>query len=258
MPGIVQHVWQHFRASVGRKGPEMIAIDPKSLLSFPADRARVVMTSDQAVGGFSTITLNEGAQKEGITFSGNLSLGISESITKSGYVAAIGRFPRTVNAWQFNALSMLLRTDSRTYVCNVKTQDLATEEVYQMFVSIPPDVSGEWVEVQVRVPSASMKSGRIKNANFYFLDCQLPFSRFLKSWKGYVSPSDQPPLNQRAITSVGLALMDRQEGPFEFSWKSLSLVHVHDSSIDNDAQNEGLMREDAKDAMHYHESQLKP
>lgn len=102
----------------------------------------------------------------------------------------------------FDTLELRVRGDGRKYVATLRTETWVSlpgesHDLWQAFLFAPP---GEWSSVH------------------------LPFSRFLKTWRGRVLETEEE-MNSRAVLSVGIALAGgsslQPPGPFR-----LEIAHI--------------------------------
>eukprot|EP00004_Rigifila_ramosa_P021466 TRINITY_DN5720_c0_g1_i2.p2 TRINITY_DN5720_c0_g1~~TRINITY_DN5720_c0_g1_i2.p2 ORF type:complete len:114 (-),score=26.17 TRINITY_DN5720_c0_g1_i2:47-388(-) len=96
----------------------------------------------------------------------------------------------------YDALRMQLKGDGRTYMVTLRTDPDSTEPLFQLPLHTK---KGEWQ------------------------DFVIPFSSFVHTWKGLVS-TQQVPVDTDNIESLGLTLMDDQEGEYSVVIKQITAI----------------------------------
>jgi len=162
-------------------------VDPGLLLLFdfarPEDRLLFAPIDDAVMGGRSRSRLE--AAPGGAAFQGEVSL------QDGGGFASIRSAPRPVDLSGRTGLALGARGDGHRYKLGIRT-DAAFDGVTWQAGFAPPALV--WTEVR------------------------LPFSAFEARFRGRAAGAGPPDL--RRVTTVGLLVADRQEGPFrlEVAW----------------------------------------
>ncbi|KAI7900876.1 complex I intermediate-associated protein 30-domain-containing protein [Cokeromyces recurvatus] len=156
---------------------------------------------DKDIGGFSEAHLdfNDGHGR----FHGHLSLDLpaeNKEIKQSGYAAIRTKVkPQTlfgVPCWDttlFRYLALHVKGDNRKYFVNIQTDGVVKTDLFQhrLFLRTP----GQWETVMI------------------------PFRDFILTNNGIVQ-EDQIEMYREKVKTIGISIMDRQEGPFslEIDW----------------------------------------
>mmetsp|Transcript_15857 Transcript_15857/g.24675 ORF Transcript_15857/g.24675 Transcript_15857/m.24675 type:complete len:157 (-) Transcript_15857:1284-1754(-) len=98
---------------------------------------------------------------------------------------------------EFNALILRIKTDGRLYFLNLRTEALGHGDVYQAPIEAP---AGHWADVKV------------------------PITQFVLTSRGLINLSEAR-MNWRKVTSVGISIMDGNDGAFEFEIDSIRLSY---------------------------------
>jgi monofunctional biosynthetic peptidoglycan transglycosylase len=161
--------------------------EDKPLFDFndPQAAACWLAIHDVVMGGASTGGM-EATEEGTLLFAGNVSL------ENNGGFASIRSLPRELNLGAYSGIIIRLRGDGKRYKLNLKTDSSFDGIVYRVHFETN---EGEWQALR------------------------FPFSEFRASFRGRTVP-DAPPLDPARITSVGLLISDKQEGPFrlEMAW----------------------------------------
>ncbi|EIE83446.1 hypothetical protein G6F46_003788 [Rhizopus delemar] len=174
---------------------------PLASLNTKNDLSGWVTGCDKDIGGFSEAHLEitpEGTGK----FHGNISLELpaDPEIKQSGY-AALRTKQREQTlfgtpCWDttlFRYLALRVKGDNRRYFVNIQTDGVVKTDLFQhrLFLHTP----GKWETVMI------------------------PFKDFVLTNNGMIQ-QDQIEMFRQKVRTVGISLMDRQEGPFkiEIDW----------------------------------------
>jgi monofunctional biosynthetic peptidoglycan transglycosylase len=114
------------------------------------------------------------------------------SLENNGGFASIRSQPRSRDLGAYDGVIIRVRADGKRYKLNLKTDSSFDGIMYRVSFDTK---DGEWQELR------------------------FPFSDFRASFRGRFVP-DAPPLDPGRITTVGLLISDKQEGPFrmEVAW----------------------------------------
>jgi NADH dehydrogenase [ubiquinone] 1 alpha subcomplex assembly factor 1 len=143
------------------------------------------IVNDDVMGGVSTSSFQILANG-GAVFSGVVSL------EKNGGFASVRSAPARHNLMTSGCFVIRLRGDGRRYKFTVRTETGFNTPLYQCaFVT----KLGEWEEHR------------------------LAFKDFVPTFRGHIL-TDVPPLNPGRVTSIGLLISEKQDGPFqlEVAW----------------------------------------
>ncbi|OQR82823.1 hypothetical protein ACHHYP_15460 [Achlya hypogyna] len=174
-------------------------------------------SSDRAIGGSSTCSFEfvptpadskvMGAPKDGAAvFSGNLSLSVQpteQHVVRSGYCAIRGNVPSGLHLHGYQGLAMRIKSDGRVYRINAQADGWNPHDLYMGFLKAP---ANEWVEAE------------------------LAFSDFILTSRGYVQVDDPVKLNPASLRTIGIALADDKEGPFELCIEWIKAVDKVDTT----------------------------
>jgi len=139
---------------------------------------------DVVMGGVSSSTWEPG---DGIAvFKGQVSLE-----NNGGFASARSR-PFDTDLSGHDRVRLRVKGDGKRYEFRIRTSESSRAPSYRAGFLTKP---GEWIEVELR------------------------FEDFIAGWRGRTFP-DYPPLDAGEVTSVGLLIADKQEGPFrlEVDW----------------------------------------
>lgn len=142
------------------------------------------VVNDDVMGGVSSSTL---AFTNGLAvFQGELSL------ENNGGFASVRSLPASHNLAGSDAFVIRVRGDGRRYKLTARIDRSFDSAIYQADF---PTRQGEWEEHR------------------------LPLSQFLPTWRGRVL-SGEPPLDPSRVSSIGILISDKQDGPFrlEMAW----------------------------------------
>jgi hypothetical protein len=218
----------------------------ETLFSFASPRAldKWHVYSDEQDGGLSTVDWRHEERDGGVgVFSGRIETGFDESLeqgdratpasftgatmVRSGYAAVRSLEPAPFGELSdFDGLALTIRSDSRPYVVNLKTDRLMadTQELYQLIIppSPPPPSQVAWQRPR---PLEPFERGPWR-------EVRMPWESFKLTWRGFVQPQAIT-LDPRKIESIGIALFaaDRDhadigyaamfEGPFVFEIQTI-------------------------------------
>ncbi|KAI8379526.1 complex I intermediate-associated protein 30-domain-containing protein [Radiomyces spectabilis] len=156
---------------------------------------------DKDIGGFSEAHLDVTPQNTG-RFHGHISLELpaNREIQQSGYAAIRTKAQPSsmfgTPCWDtsiFRYLALRVRGDRRRYFVNIQTDGVIQTDLYQhrLFLRTP----GDWETVMI------------------------PFRDFILTNNGMIQ-EQQVEMFREKVKTVGISLMDRQEGPFdiEIDW----------------------------------------
>jgi hypothetical protein len=160
----------------------------KILFDFQAETnlAAWQIVNDDVMGGVSTSAFRATTNGTAL-FTGHLSL------ENNGGFASVRSLPRRTDLTGCGSFLIRLRGDGRGYKFTVRTDSNLDSPLYQAAF---PTQKGEWKELR------------------------LPFNRFVPTFRGRVL-NDVPPLNPAQVTSVGILIADKQEGPFRLEISSV-------------------------------------
>jgi len=121
---------------------------------------------------------------------------------KGGFVA-LASYPHKLepNIDDFNTLNFRAKSDGRIYCVNLKTEALPLESVYQAVLM--PKTVGAWEDIQIKA------------------------SDFVLTHRGLINV-DKVRMNWRSVQTIGVSLMDRQDGPFRLEIESVTLERLDD------------------------------
>ncbi|KDO30815.1 hypothetical protein SPRG_04716 [Saprolegnia parasitica CBS 223.65] len=175
-----------------------------------------LVSSDRAIGGESTCSFefvptaddsDKEAPKVGAAvFSGRLSLSVQpteQHVVRSGYCAIRGNVPRGLHLHGYEGLAMRIKTDGRTYRINAQADGWNPHDLYMGFLKAP---ANKWVEAE------------------------LAFSDFILTSRGYVQVDDPAKLDPSSLRTIGIALADDKEGPFQISIEWIKAVEKVDTT----------------------------
>eukprot|EP00041_Stephanoeca_diplocostata_P008100 m.116268 g.116268 ORF g.116268 m.116268 type:complete len:290 (+) comp17174_c0_seq1:134-1003(+) len=174
--------------------------------------------SDARIGGESTASVTYEAGGH-LSFEGNLSTAVPAGarIKQSGY--CLLRSPSLVPSFfgeafhdfsAYNGLELEVRGDGRVYICNIHTDGLQQEDLFQS--AIYTRGGPLWQKVRI------------------------PFCDFLLTSLGYVQ-NEQAHMDLTAVKTVGILLADEVDGPFRLDIRSIKAVNLNDvvSTMEADA-----------------------
>ncbi|KAK4512820.1 uncharacterized protein ATC70_003528 [Mucor velutinosus] len=174
---------------------------PMATLKTEKDLEQWAIGSDKDIGGFSEASLDITPDNTA-RFHGHISLDLpaNQEIKQSGY-AAIRTIPKAQTlfgtpCWDtslFRYLALHVKGDKRKYFVNIQTDGVVKTDLFQhrLFLRTP----GQWETVMI------------------------PFKDFILTNNGMIQ-EDQIEMFRQKVKTVGISLMDRQEGPFsiEIDW----------------------------------------
>ncbi|CAO3686715.1 unnamed protein product [Rhizopus stolonifer] len=174
---------------------------PLAALNTQKDLANWATGCDKDIGGFSEARLELTPEGKG-KFYGNISLELptNQDIKQSGYAAIRTKQKDQtlfgIPCWDttlFRYLALRVKGDKRRYFVNIQTDGVVKTDLFQhrLFLRTP----GKWETVMV------------------------PFKNFILTNNGMIQ-QDQLEMFRQKVRTVGISLMDRQEGPFsiEIDW----------------------------------------
>ncbi|OZJ06600.1 hypothetical protein BZG36_00430 [Bifiguratus adelaidae] len=188
---------------------------PMLSLNSPKDLERWAIGCDMDIGGFSEANL-EMTENGTARFWGNISTKLPDNpeIKQSGY-AAIRSKPGApsffgIPCWDttlFRYLALRVRGDDRKYFVNIQTDGIIQTDLYQhrLFLRKP----GEWETVMI------------------------PFRDFILTNNGQIQP-DQIEMFREKVKTIGISLIDRQEGPFNIELDWIKALNTDTSEGDMD------------------------
>ncbi|CEG69044.1 hypothetical protein RMATCC62417_16188 [Rhizopus microsporus] len=174
---------------------------PMTALNSQKDLTQWVVGSDKDIGGFSEAHLEITPEGTG-RFHGNISLDLptNPEIKQSGYAAIRTKQKEQslfgIPCWDttlFRYLALRVKGDKRKYFVNIQTDGIVKTDLFQhrLFLRTP----GQWETVMI------------------------PFKDFILTNNGMIQ-EEQIEMFREKVRTVGISLMDRQEGPFniEIDW----------------------------------------
>ncbi|GAA5811140.1 hypothetical protein MFLAVUS_004569 [Mucor flavus] len=188
---------------------------PMAALKSEKDLLQWAVGCDKDIGGFSTANLEmtpEGVGK----FYGEISLELpaNREIKQSGY-AAMRTKPKDQTmfgtpCWDtslFRYLALHVKGDKRKYFVNIQTDGVVKTDLFQhrLFLRTP----GQWETVMI------------------------PFKDFILTNNGMIQ-EDQIEMFRQKVKTVGISLMDRQEGPFEIQVEWIKSMNTEFTEGDMD------------------------
>ncbi len=171
---------------------EMLLYD----FSDPEAAAGWVAIHDVVMGGVSSGGME-------MTGDGTLVFAGEVSLENNGGFASIRSRPKEWDLSAYAGIAIRVRGDGKRYKLNLRTDASFGGIVYR----VPFETGeGEWKELR------------------------FPFSDFMASFRGRAVP-DAPPLDPASITSVGLLISDKQEGPFRLEIASIAAYSRRDVGL---------------------------
>ncbi|KAI9032829.1 complex I intermediate-associated protein 30-domain-containing protein [Phycomyces nitens] len=174
---------------------------PMTTLNSKKDLAQWAIGCDKDIGGFTEVSLDITPENTGL-FHGNLSLELpaNREIQHSGYAAIRSKVKPSsmfgTPCWDtslFRYLGLRVKGDNRKYFVNIQTDGVIQTDLHQhrLFLRTP----GQWETVMI------------------------PFRDFILTNNGMIQ-EEQVEMFREKVKTVGVSLMDRQEGPFrlEIDW----------------------------------------
>lgn len=174
--------------------------DSETIISFkrPNERSKLLLRTDQELGGFSTAELDVDEEKGIATFHGRLNLDTPPErpdIVYSGYAMfRTNDIPKNIfgsfNYWDwdhYHHIVLRVRGDHRKYLVNVQTRTPSITDLYQhrLFLSDP----GNWETVVIPIDDLVLTNrGEIQH---------------------------QALMDRTAVKSIGIGILDNQYGPFK-------------------------------------------
>ncbi|CAO3621195.1 unnamed protein product [Mucor hiemalis] len=169
---------------------------PMAAFKTEKDLKQWAIGCDKDIGGFSEAELDFNPEGTG-RFHGNISLNLpaNREIKQSGYAAIRTKQKEQTMfgtpCWDtslFRYLALHVKGDKRKYFVNIQTDGVVKTDLFQhrLFLRTP----GEWETVMI------------------------PFKDFILTNNGMIQ-EDQIEMFRQKVKTVGISLMDRQEGPFE-------------------------------------------
>lgn len=175
-----------------------------------------LITSDSQYGGFTRSSIElapvaEGAENGSeFVWSGETSLrgNMDTELRRAGFAAIRTRkFQPTLNLSEWDALRFKLTT--------APPKDSPSDSVggRRFIVNLQPDGRGKEELWQAFLAPVDEESGTI----------DVPLARFMATWRGRVVP-EQPELRTGKLRSLGLILVDGEEGGFKLGLKGIDVV----------------------------------
>ncbi|KAG8459139.1 hypothetical protein KFE25_002546 [Diacronema lutheri] len=237
----------------------------ETLFSFasPAALDAFYAYSDEQDGGRSAAVWRHEARDGGIgVFCGHLDTGFDAALeadaratpasfagarmVRSGYASVRSMEPAPFGELdEFDGVALVVRSDSRPYVVNIKTarfmQD--TQEVFQALV--PPPPPSPPAQDAPHATAAAARPRRLQPGEMgAWREVRIPWDAFRLTWRGFVQPQDIK-LDPRRIESVGIALYAAdpahadigyaamREGPFTLELRAIeAYADIPGSSAD--------------------------
>jgi hypothetical protein len=157
-------------------------------------------------------------------------IGLRSDVQRSGFTALRSpEFPFDGASLQglYNALEITCRTDGRMYTVNLKVSSFIPDDVFQGHIRMPPaDVDKE-----------------VNDDGLYFDKLVLPFTDFRLTAYGRERECSRELDDNITIKSIGVTLMDGQDGDFAFDLARIRAVNTHKGAVF-----EGPPTEKSKDA----------
>jgi hypothetical protein len=226
----------------------------KRLFAFacPSALERWYPYTDEQDGGRSTAEWRHEARDGGLAvFAGHIDTGFDDLVeqadratpatftgarmVRSGYCSVRSLEPPPFGPLEdYDGLALNLRSDSRPYVVNVKTNRLMqdTQEIFQALVppSLPtPPSSPAGVAAAAHLRPRRLAPGEMGAWRVV----RIPFDSFRLTWRGFVQPQDVK-LDPRRIESIGLAIYAADPAHADIGYASMHggpfVVELH--SID--------------------------
>ncbi|RCI02937.1 hypothetical protein CU098_004345 [Rhizopus stolonifer] len=188
---------------------------PMAALKTEKDKQHWAIGCDKDIGGFSEAHLDITPEGTG-RFHGIISLELpsNREIKQSGY-AAIRTKPRDQTLFGtpcfdtslFRYLALHVKGDRRKYFVNIQTDGVVKTDLFQhrLFLRTP----GQWETVMI------------------------PFKDFILTNNGMIQ-EDQIDMFREKVKTVGISLMDRQEGPFEIEVEWIKAMNTEFTEGDLD------------------------
>lgn len=191
----------HWIGPGGRPIQEVIMEQARVVWQFRGkeDLEKWIVTSDKTIGGKSEIFLKMAKNNQSALLYGTLSSEAPQDgkSTQSGYCAIVSRIPRGAFVrklsydWsQFNTLYLRVRGDGRPWMVNIRQDTEFIQRKNQMYSYFMFTRGGP-----------------------YWQEVKIPFSKFFFSNQGRIRDG-QSPLVVDKISSIGLTLADKVDGPF--------------------------------------------
>jgi hypothetical protein len=189
----------------------------------PAALDRWYAYTDEQDGGRSTATWSHEARAAGgggvARLAGRLETGFDEALdqearatpasfsgarmVRSGYASVRSLEPAPFGELDdFDGLAVVLRSDSRPYVLNIKTTRMMadSQELFQVLLPPSPPLDA------VAAAAAHHRPQKLARGEVGpWREIRVPFDEFRLTWRGFVQPQDIK-LDPRRIESVGLAI----------------------------------------------------
>ncbi|KAG2200542.1 hypothetical protein INT47_012328 [Mucor saturninus] len=189
---------------------------PMASLTSEKDLSQWVFGSDEDIGGFSKAQLSLTPEGTAGRFHGSISteLPSNREIKQSGYAALRTRQRAQTMfgtpCWDtslFRYLALHVKGDERKYFVNIQTDGVVKTDLFQhrLFLRTP----GQWETVMI------------------------PFKDFILTNNGMIQ-EDQIEMFRQKVKTVGISLMDRQEGPFEIQVDWIKAVNTEFTEGDMD------------------------
>lgn len=198
------------------------------------------LSDDEVIGGYSRGSLelvdfadnmnddDDDSQKAGtnndslngrpfIRWTGNVDtrIGPTSRAKRSGFCALrCPEFPFGIPlGGKYNALELNCRTDGRIYTVNLKVSSYFPDDLYQALITVDKETQKEHTK------------------NKEFLTLVLPFQDFVLTSAGLVTESQRALDGGIKLESLGITIMDGEDGPFQFDLTRIRAVNYFDGMI---------------------------
>ena len=122
---------------------------------------------------------------------------------------------------RYNGLEIMCRSDGRPYSMNLKVESFIADDLFQCFINIP-------ATIEPGIEVCSVTGGKFDRVVFLF-------KHFVATAGGRLRAVQRSLDNSVKIQSIGITLMDRTDGDFEFDLSRIRAVNYDETGVIGEA-----------------------